>query len=61
MPMRTPLFLLLPPLVGAAVMTRAAAPVYKHKWDTVADLMAMHGQSANVSEPSILEFARENV
>ena len=54
--MRTPLFLLLPPLVGGAMMT-GAAPVYRHKWDTVADLMAMHGQSANVSEPSILEFA----
>ena len=35
----------------------AGAPVYKHAWGTVADMMAMHGQGANVSEPSILKFA----
>ena len=35
----------------------AGAPVYTHTWDTVADMMAMHGQGANVSEPSILKFA----
>jgi hypothetical protein len=39
-------------LVGSAT----AAPVYRHKWDTVADMMAMHGQSANASD-SILQFA----
>ena len=35
----------------------AGAPVYKHAWGTVADMMAMHGQGANVSDPSILQFA----
>ena len=49
-----------PLLLAAAAGSAAAAagaPVYRHKWDTVADMMAMHGQGANVSERSILEFA----
>lgn len=39
-------------LVGGA----AGASVFRHKWDTVADLMGMHGQGGS-AVPSSIEFA----
>ena len=54
--MRRVLVLLLAMLQAGSVAA-AGTSVYKHKWGTVADMMAMHGQGANVSEPSILKFA----
>lgn len=43
-------------LVGGATTAVGAAPVFRHKWDTVADMMAMHGQGANESA-EVVEFA----
>ena len=37
--------------------------IYKHKWDTVADLMAMHGKDHDLTElppDEALKFAAEN-
>ena len=44
-------------LLAGSVSAAAGAPVYKHEWGTVGDMMAMHGQGANVSDPSVLAFA----
>ena len=38
----------------------AGASVFRHKWDTVADLMAMHGQCQSTPPPSVLDFAANN-
>ena len=44
-------------LVGCATAAAAGtSPVFRHTWDTVADMMAMHGQGANETS-EILEFA----
>jgi hypothetical protein len=42
-------------LVGG-LSTGDAASVYRHKWDTVGDLMGMHGQGATAA-PSAIDFA----
>ena len=38
----------------------AGASVFRHKWDTVADLMGMHGQCRSTPPPSVLDFAANN-
>ena len=47
---------LLVAVVGLLVANAASASVFRHKWDTVADLMGMHGQGGSAI-PSSLDFA----
>ena len=43
----------------APPVTAAGAPVFKHTWDTVADLMGMHGQGGS-STPAAIDFAADH-
>jgi len=43
----------------APPVTARGAPVYKHKWDTVGDLMGMHGQGGSAL-PAAIDFAADH-